>query len=107
MYLIKAEAAAMASNSVSTEALDAFNKLKLRNYGIGSYVPENTSDLNVFLSKIRFDRRIEMMGENGDRYSQLRRLKLPLRDGTNNYAKYLFKIPQEEMASNNLMVQNP
>lgn len=107
MYLIKAEAAALAANSVTTEALDAFNKFKLRNYGIGSYVPENTTDLNDFLTKIRFDRRIEMMGENGDRYAQLRRLKLPLRDGTTNYAKYLFKIPQEEMASNDLMVQNP
>ncbi len=107
MYLIKAEAAALAANSVTSDALDAFNKFKLRNYGIGSYVPENTTDLNDFLSKIRFDRRIELMGENGDRYAQLRRLKLPLRDGSTNYAKYLFKIPQEEMASNDLMVQNP
>jgi hypothetical protein len=107
MYLIKAEAAALASNSVSSDALDAFNKFKLRNYGIGSYTPETTNDLNDFLSKIRFDRRIEMMGENGDRYAQLRRLKLPLRDGSNNYAKYLFKIPQEEMASNDLIEQNP
>ncbi len=107
MYLIKAEAAALAANAVSSEALDAFNKLKLRNYGIGSYTAETTSNLNEFLTKIRFDRRIEMMGENGDRYAQLRRLKLPLRDGTTNYAKYLFKIPQEEMASNDLMVQNP
>ena len=107
MYLIKAEAAALAANAVSSEALDAFNKLKLRNYGIGSYTPETTNDLNDFLSKIRFDRRIEMMGENGDRYAQLRRLKLPLRDGSNNYAKYLFKIPQEEMASNDLIEQNP
>ena len=107
MYLIKAEAAALAANAVSSEALDAFNKLKLRNYGIGSYIAETTTDLNEFLTKIRFDRRIELMAENGDRYSQLRRLKLPLRDGTTNYAKYLFKIPQEEMASNDLMIQNP
>ena len=107
MYLIKAEAAALATNSVSSDALDAFNKFKLRNYGIGSYIPETTNDINVFLSKIRFDRRIELMSENGDRYAQLRRLKLPLRDGSTNYAKYLFKIPQEEMASNDLMVQNP
>jgi hypothetical protein len=107
MYLIKAEAAALATNSVSSDALDAFNKFKLRNYGIGSYTPETTNDLNDFLSKIRFDRRIEMMGENGDRYAQLRRLKLPLRDGSNNYAKYIFKIPQEEMASNDLIEQNP
>lgn len=107
MYLIKAEAAALASNSVSSEALEAFNKLKLRNYGIGSYTPETTSDLNDYLSKIRFQRRIELMAENGDRYAQLRRLKLPLRDGSVNYAKYLFKIPQEEMSSNSSMVQNP
>lgn len=45
------------------------------------------------------------MAENGDRYAQLRRLKLPLRDGTSNFAKYLFKIPQEEIASNDLMVE--
>jgi hypothetical protein len=107
MYLIKAEAAALATNSVSSDALDAFNKFKLRNYGIGSYIPETTNDINVFLSKIRFDRRIELMSENGDRYAQLRRLKLPLRDGSTNYAKYLFKIPQEEMASNDLIEQNP
>jgi hypothetical protein len=107
MYLIKAEAAALATNSVSSDALDAFNKFKLRNYGIGSYVAESTTDVNEFLNKIRFDRRIELMGENGDRYAQLKRLKLPLRDGTTNYAKYLFKIPQEEMASNDLIEQNP
>jgi hypothetical protein len=107
MYLIKAEAAALASNSVSTEALDAFNKLKLRNFGIGSYVAETTNDLADFLTKIRFHRRIELMGENGDRYAQLRRLGLPLRNGTTNYAKYLFKIPQEETASNTLVEQNP
>ena len=107
MFLIKAEAAALASNSVNTDALDAFNQLKLRNYGIGSFTAETTNDLNDFLSKIRFQRRIELMAENGDRYAQLRRLKLPLRDGTTNYAKYLFKIPQEEMSSNELMEQNP
>jgi hypothetical protein len=107
MYLIKAEAAALAANAVNSEALDAFNKLKLRNYGIGSYTPETTTDLNDFLSKIRFQRRVELIGEFGDRYAQLRRLGLPLRDGSTNYAKYLFKIPQEEMASNELMVQNP
>lgn len=107
MYLIKAEAAALASGSVSSDALDAFNKLKLRNYGIGSYVAENTGDLGLFLNKIRHERRIELMSENGDRYAQLRRLGLPLRDGSTNYAKYLFKIPQEEMASNELVVQNP
>jgi cell surface protein SprA len=107
MYLIKAEAAALAANAVNSEALDAFNKLKLRNYGIGSYTPETTTDLNDFLTKIRFQRRVELIGEFGDRYAQLKRLKLPLRDGSTNYAKYLFKIPQEEMASNELMVQNP
>lgn len=106
MYLIKAEASVLA-NGLNSDAIDTYNKFKLRNYGIGSYVPETFTDLNDFLTKIRFQRRIEMMGENGDRYAQLRRLGLPLRDGTTNYAKYLFKIPQEEMASNTLMVQNP
>jgi hypothetical protein len=107
MYLIKAEASALATNSVSTEASDAYNTLKLRNYGIGSYVAESFSDLSDFLTKIRAQRRIELLAENGDRYTQLRRLGLPLRDGTSNYAKFLFKIPQEEMASNELMEQNP
>lgn len=107
MYLIKAEAAALAANSISTEAIDAYNTLKLRNYGIGSYVPESFIDLTDFLTKVRGQRRIELIAENGDRYTQCRRLGLPLRDGTTNYAKYLFKIPQEEMASNELMEQNP
>ncbi len=107
MYLIKSEALSLATSNVSTEALDAFNKLKLRNYGIASFTPENTSDLNEFLEKVRHARRIELMSENGDRYTQLKRLGLPLRDGTTNYDKYVFKIPQEEMSSNNLIIQNP
>lgn len=54
MYLIKAEAAALASNSVSTDALDVvFNQMKLR-YGIGSYTAETTNDLNDFYRKLDF-----------------------------------------------------
>jgi hypothetical protein len=70
-------------------------------------VAESFTDLSDFLTKIRAQRRIELLAENGDRYTQLRRLGLPLRDGSTNYAKFLFKIPQEEMASNELMEQNP
>ncbi|MCC6251758.1 MAG: RagB/SusD family nutrient uptake outer membrane protein [Bacteroidia bacterium] len=106
MYYIKAEAVALV-NGVNSDALDAYNKMKLRNYGMGSYIPETTNDINDFLYKVRHERRIELMSENGDRYNQLKRLGLPLRDGTTNYAKYVFKIPQEEMASNTLIEQNP
>jgi hypothetical protein len=106
MYLVLAEASVLANNSVTIEALTAYNTLRQRNIGY-DFIAENTTDVNDFLNKVRLERRLELMCENGDRYTTLRRLGLPLGSGSTNYGKYLFKIPQEEIAGNPEIIQNP
>jgi hypothetical protein len=98
MYLILAES--QFKNGDATAALAAYNTIKGRAFD--NYVAEtNTTDL---LQKIWDERRKELCFE-GDRYMFLRKNKLPLRGG-NDYQKYLFKIPQEEIAGNPDVVQN-
>ena len=106
MYLTLAEASALKNNSVTTIALSAYNTMRQRNFGY-EYQAETTTDLNDFLAKLRLERRLELACENGDRFTTLRRLGLPLRDGSTNYAKFLFKVPQEEIAGNPEITQNP
>lgn len=106
MYLIVAEADVLASNGVTTAARNAYNTLRKRNIGYG-YIDETTIDKDDFLAKVRLERRLELLCENGDRYMTIRRLRLPLRDGSANYGKFLFKIPQEEIAGNPTIEQNP
>jgi hypothetical protein len=67
---------------------------------------EETSTQGL-LDKVRIERRLEMMCEQGDRYMNLRRLRLPLRKvNENEYSKFLFKIPQEEISANPDLLQN-
>ena len=48
-----------------------------------------------------------MVAEQSDRYMNLRRLRLPLRKiDANDYSKFLFKIPQEEISANPDLLQN-
>ena len=100
MHLIIAECSAI-KGDLST-ALQQYNNIRRR--GFVNYVAE-TSTSNL-LEKIQYERRIEMNFE-GDRYMFLRKNKLPLRLGTKDeYQKFLFKIPQEEIAGNADIVQN-
>lgn len=103
MHLIKVESDALL-NRISSATWDSYNRLKKRS--IKSYISESIANTQL-LDSIRVEHRREMCFE-GDRYHNLKRLKLPLRTGVPwNDNSVLFKIPQEEMSGNPLMVQNP
>jgi hypothetical protein len=106
MHLIRAEAGLRASNSVNDDVLESLNLIRQRALVDSLYVPVISGDINAVLDSVQLERRRELIFE-GDRYYNVRRLGLPLRDGRMNYAKYLFKIPQEEIAGNPDIVQNP
>lgn len=105
MHLIRAEANVSAGgNGNTTEALESYNAIRERAFG-SNFIPETGT--NQLLEKIRLERRWELCFEN-DRYHNLRRLKQPVRDGVAyNDASLLFKIPQEEIAGNPSIEQNP
>lgn len=104
MHLIRAEAVLLAGGN-ATDAFDSYNALRMRAYGT-NYVPETVA-LNDLLDSVRNERRRELCFE-GDRYHNLKRLKLPLRDGVAwNSDAPIFKIPADEVSGNSLMVQNP
>jgi starch-binding outer membrane protein, SusD/RagB family len=105
MYLISAEASARAANAVSQKSLDRLNTILSRvKFPHIAFSSTNTTE---FLEKVTLERRLELCFE-GDRYMNLRRLKLPLRKGLAiEYGKFLFKIPQEEIAGYPDIVQNP
>jgi hypothetical protein len=104
MHLIRAEAVLLAGGNAA-DAFDSYNALRIRAYGT-NYVPETVA-LNDLLDSVRNERRRELCFE-GDRYHNLKRLKLPLRDGVAwNSDAPIFKIPADEVSGNGLMVQNP
>jgi|688.fasta_scaffold27896_4 hypothetical protein len=104
MYLISAEASVRASGSVSQKSLDRLNALMQRSKF--PFVAVSTNNVDEFLTKVTLERRLELCFE-GDRYMNLRRLQLPLRKGdASQYGKFLFKIPQEEIAGNADIEQN-
>ncbi len=105
MHLIRAEANMSPGGSGNTtEALESYNAIRERAFET-NFIPETGT--NQLLEKIRLERRWELCFEN-DRYHNLRRLKLPVRDGVSyNDASLLFKIPQEEIAGNPSIEQNP
>jgi starch-binding outer membrane protein, SusD/RagB family len=104
MHLIRAEAVLLAGGN-ATEAFDSYNALRMRAYG-ENYVPETVA-LNDLLDSVRNERRRELCFE-GDRYHNLKRLKLPLRDGVEwNSDAPIFKIPADEVSGNSLIEQNP
>lgn len=103
IHLIRAEANLLSGGSTQ-EALDSYNFIRRRAFK-ANYV-EETSTVGL-LDKVRTERRLEMMCEQGDRYMNLRRLRLPLRKANENeYSKFLFKIPQEEISANPDLLQN-
>lgn len=107
MHLIRAESNYLTNQSM-TDAFNSYKAVRERAIGTAKYnseLPILWTD-NDFLEKVRTERRLELIFE-GDRYHNLKRLKLPLRDGVAyNDPSLLFKIPQEEMSGNTLMVQN-
>jgi len=104
MYLIKAESDILSGN-VSQNTYDCYAAVKQRAYG-SNWVPE-TIDPNNLIDSVRLERRREMIAE-GDRYHNIKRMKMNERDNIPwNHPSLLFKIPQEEISGNPLMVQNP
>jgi hypothetical protein len=105
VHLIRAEANMSAGGSGNTaEALESYNAIRERAFGT-NFIEETGT--NQLLEKIRLERRWELCFEN-DRYHNQRRLKQPVRDGVSyNDASLLFKIPQEEIAGNPSIEQNP
>jgi hypothetical protein len=105
LHLIRAEANVSAGgNGNTTEALESYNAIRERAFG-DDFIPETGT--TQLLEKIRLERRWELCFEN-DRYHNLRRMKQPMRDGVaHNDASLLFKIPQEEIAGNPSIEQNP
>lgn len=105
MHLIRAEANMSPGGSGNTaEALASYNAIRERAFG-DDFIEETGT--NQLLEKIRLERRWELCFEN-DRYHNLRRMKQPVRDGVpHNDASLLFKIPQEEIAGNPSIEQNP
>jgi len=106
MHLIRAESILRQDNQVRNEVLESLNLIRERALVDSLYAPVTSTDFNTVLDSLLIERRRELIFE-GDRYFNLRRLGLPLRDGSTNYAKYLFKIPQEEIAGNPGIIQNP
>ncbi len=106
MHLIRAEANLVPSGSGNAvDAYDSYNALRERAFG-DNYVPETVA-LADLLDSVRNERRRELCFE-GDRYHNLKRLKLPLRNGVAwNADAPIFKIPADEMSGNALMLQNP
>jgi hypothetical protein len=105
MHLIRAESNLLAINGVTADAYSSYNALRQRAFG-DNYTPE-TILLEELLDKVREERRRELCFE-GDRYHNLKRLQMPLRDGVvwNSNAP-VFKIPADEISGNSLMIQNP
>ena len=104
MYLIKAESDIL-SNNISQNTYDCYTAVKKRAFGT-NWVDETILQA-ALIDSVRLEHRREMIFE-GDRYHNLKRMKMPERDGIPyNDPSLLFKIPQEEMSGNPLMVQNP
>lgn len=105
MHLIRAEANVSAGGNGNTaDALESYNAIRERAFDV-NFIPETGT--NQLLEKIQLERRWEMCFEN-DRYHNLKRMKQPMRDGVAyNDASLLFKIPQEEIAGNPSIEQNP
>jgi len=104
-FLTAAEAnLSSGGNGDAVRSATLYGELYQLRTGNPAYIPSTNDSL---LELIRLERRLELMFE-GDRYHNLRRMKQPVRGGVpHNDASLLFKIPQEEMSGNSLMVQNP
>jgi tetratricopeptide (TPR) repeat protein len=104
MHLIRAESNLLANVNIQ-DAYESYNAIQKRAYGSKWVAQSITQD--ALLDSVRLERRRELCFE-GDRFHNLRRMKQNVRSGVKwNDPSLLFKIPQEEMSGNPLMVQNP
>jgi hypothetical protein len=115
MYLIEAEANARLGKDAEAQTA-LFTLARQRN---PSYVKSTNTGTNL-INEIMVQRRVELWGE-GFRFTDLKRLNLPLnRNGANHVAsvavvfdipagdqRWQWLFPQDEINSNELIVQNP
>ncbi|WP_346882072.1 RagB/SusD family nutrient uptake outer membrane protein [uncultured Algibacter sp.] len=124
VYLIFAEANARNNNSVTTEALNALNAVRIRSGatttgGNGFETYPATISLQQFLEAVRIEKMIEMAGETGEEWFDLVRYDYADGFGTGfqvsdvvptatNPDFFILRIEQNIIdRSNNIIVQNP
>ncbi|CAK7065361.1 MAG: hypothetical protein PARBB_03111 [Parabacteroides distasonis] len=114
LYLMKAEA--LARNNQTQEAQSVLTTFATKRDPKYKATSTNAAQL---IEEIMIQRRVELWGE-GFRFTDLKRLNLPLNRSNSNHDKAIsvkmevsagsnewqFMIPQEEMDANSLMVQN-
>lgn len=124
VYLILAEASARANNSVTAEALEALNTIRLRagatnSTGNGFVTYPSSISLSQFLTAVRYEKLAELYAEGGETWYDLVRYDYLDGFGTGfqlssvkptatNSDKFILPIPQESIdAGNNVIKQNP
>lgn len=106
MYLILAEADAMANNSVTDKALTALNMLRERAFGDDAHNYGSGMDLAAFSMAVLNERRVELAFENHRSFDLLRMNQVEAATG-GDPLKYIFPIPNRELQINgDVMVQN-
>ncbi len=106
MYLILAEADAMANNAVTDKALTALNTLRERAFGDATHNYGSGMDLTTFLAAVLNERRTELAFECHRSFDLLRTNQVEAATG-GNPLKYIFPIPNRELQINgDVMVQN-
>ncbi|WP_282134098.1 RagB/SusD family nutrient uptake outer membrane protein [Seonamhaeicola maritimus] len=124
MYLVLAEASARASNSVTTEALDALNAIRIRagatttgSNGFETYPATITYE--AFLEAVRIEKYIELFGEIGEEWFDM--VRYDYADGfgsgfqvsdikatATNSDKFILPIDELNIqGGGNVVVQNP
>ncbi len=123
VYLILAEASARAAHSVTTEALDALNTIRLRagatTASSGFVTYPATISFNQFLKAVRMEKIVELGAEEGETWYDLIRYDYADGFGTGfqvadvqptatNPDKFILPIPLKSIdASNGKIEQNP
>ncbi len=124
VYLIYAEAAARANTSVTPEALEALNAIRIRagatttgEDGFETY--PSTISYEQFLHAVRMEKLIELIFETGESWYDMVRYDFldgfgtgfqvsDVKAGATNPDKFIFPIPQESIdAGNSIFIQNP
>ena len=102
MYLVRAESRVQKGTFVDADVRADYNAVR----AVANVAPDNsTTGATALLTAIRVERHVELAIE-GDRFNELRRLKLNIRGLAFNDSKQLLKIPDSETTANPNIVQN-
>ncbi|MCK0131320.1 RagB/SusD family nutrient uptake outer membrane protein [Flavobacteriaceae bacterium F08102] len=124
LYLILAEASARASGTVTTEALDALNSIRIRagattTGGDGFETYPTTITYAEFLEAVRIEKYIELFGELGEEWFDMVRYDYAdgfgsgfqvsdIKEAATDPNKFILPIDELNIqASNNIVIQNP